>query len=66
MSGYILGSGIAFQQDRARLVVTIEITDEELIRNPAVWDAAMTLVDQAKLARNTPLELQPTQPTQNA
>ena len=66
MSGYVLGSGIAFQQDRARLVVTIEITDEELIRNPAVWDAAMVLVDQAKLARTTPLQLQPTQPTQNA
>jgi hypothetical protein len=64
---YRPGTGIAFAENPIANTVTIRITDEELIRNPAVWDAVMILVDQARAAGCTRLELtamQPTQPTQ--
>jgi hypothetical protein len=64
--GYVLGSGIAITEDRIQNVVSLHLTDEELLRNHDVRAAVRVIAEAARTARNheTVLSLeQPTQPT---
>jgi hypothetical protein len=66
---YVLGSGIAITEDRIQNVVSLHLTDEELLRNHDVRAAVRVIAEAARTARNheTVLSLeQPTQPTQVA
>lgn len=66
MTAYPLGSGIRIEAKPIRGTVTIEITEEELARNPVALAAARALVREAGKTHQKKLPtMQPTQPTRN-
>jgi hypothetical protein len=68
MTGYIPGQGIDVVQHGLRCLVMIQVTEEELARNPRARRAVRELVEDATAARRQRdlkklLPMQPTQPT---